>query len=332
MTELRTTPTPSIDPSLLLSFCPETSFAPGEVLRRKGQYYVDMYLLTEGEVEVALEPGSSTSPLIRARRGDPIGEIGFLTGVRATATVTARTPTRALAITDISWQNLEREHPGQAVELYRALAEVAEGRTSYNLQFTTENATAKRDAELDVVLCRSEQQLSEAQRIRYEIYCEELGRVSPFADHDRRIIADDLDRDGHVLLALEKGTPIATLRMNMARSGPLGPLEELYGMEQSPHHPAATGVCTKFIVKKQYRLGQVSFRLMATAIELAQQCEIKHCFIDCIPSLLPFYASLGFAKAGPAFLHRENGRSIPLMLDIERYARRITRLTGFVLR
>lgn len=332
MTDLRTSPAPSIDPSLLLAYCPETSFAPGDILRRKGQFYLDMFLLTDGEVEVALEPEVRGAPLIRARCGDPIGEIGFLTGVRATATVTAKSPAKALNITDASWRELERQHPEKAVELYRTLAGVAEGRKSYNLQFSVEDAGAKRDCETDVVLCRTPELMHEAQRIRYDIYCDELGRTSPFADHDKRTISDDLDQNGYVLLALEKGTPIATLRMNMARSGPLGPLEQLYGMETSPHHPQATGVCTKFIVKKSYRLGQVSFRLMATAIELAQQFEIKHCYIDCIPLLQPFYTSLGFAQAGPAFLHRENGRSIPLMLDIARYAKRITRLTGFVLR
>jgi predicted GNAT family N-acyltransferase len=120
--------------------------------------------------------------------------------------------------------------------------------------------------------------------------------------------------------------------MNMRRDGPLGLLEDLYGMAQSPYHPEGTAICTKFIVKKSHRLRQFCFRLMSTAIEMAQRYAIKHCYIDCIPELRPFYATLGFAQSGPAFLHRENGRSYPLMLDIDRYARRIARLSGFVLR
>ena len=51
---------------------------------------------------------------------------------------------------------------------------------------------------------------------------------------------------------------------------------------------------------------------MSTAVEMAQRYAIKHCYIDCIPELRPFYATLGFAQSGPAFLHRENGRSYPL--------------------
>jgi predicted GNAT family N-acyltransferase len=103
-------------------------------------------------------------------------------------------------------------------------------------------------------------------------------------------------------------------------------------MVQSPYHPEGTAICTKFIVKKSHRLGQFCFHLMSTAVEMAQRYAIKHCYIDCIPELRPFYATLGFAQSGPAFLHRENGRSYPLMLDIDRYARRIARLSGFVRR
>lgn len=182
------------------------------------------------------------------------------------------------------------------------------------------------------MLCQTEELLREAQRIRYEIYCEELGRTSPHADPETRVIADDLDGTGHVLLALDHDIPIATLRLNMARDGPLGLLEELYGMAQSQHHPQHTGVCTKFIVKKSHRLGQSAFRLMSTAVEMAQRYAVRQCFMDCVPELRPFYLSLGFTLAGPAFLHRENGRSYPLVLDIDRYAKRIMRLSGFALR
>ena len=80
------------------------------------------------------------------------------------------------------------------------------------------------------------------------------------------------------------------------------------------------------------RLGLVLVCLMSTAVEMAQRYAIKQCYIDCIPELRPFYATLGFTQSGPAFLHRENGRSYPLMLDIDRYARRIARLSGFVMR
>lgn len=323
---------PFMDPEPLKAYCREVSFPAGAALRTKGLLSVDMYLLTDGEVEVSIERKLAPSLRIAARRGAPIGEIGFLTGVPATATVTARTDARALYIDNGAWRELERLQPDLTIELYRRLAEVADGRQSHNLLFLADEAPAEGTATAEIVLCQTPELLHAAQQIRYQIYCGELGRTSPFADAGKGIIADDLDETGHVLLALDNGVPVATLRMNMSRDGPLGLLEDLYGMAQSPYHPEGTAICTKFIVKKSHRLGQFCFRLMSTAVAMAQRYAIKHCYIDCIPELRPFYATLGFAQSGPAFLHRENGRSYPLMLDIDRYATRIARLSGFVLR
>jgi CRP-like cAMP-binding protein len=320
-----------IDPSLVREFCDEVVLAPGETLRTKGLLYATMYLLTAGEAEVAFDKTGKSAATITVGPGSPIGEISFITGVPATATVTAKTPTRAILITANAWREFEKKYPSTAVDLYRRLADVADGRLSHNVVFLGDETASQRKSSIEVVLCRSPQQLLEAQRIRYEVYCGELGRTSPYADHDKRTIADDLDGFGHVLLAIDNGAPVATLRVNATREGPLGALEELYGMASSPHHPQDTAISTKFIVKKDYRLGQASFHLMATALEFSQRFKIKHSFIDCVPHLLPFYRTLGFTQSAPAFLHRENGHSIPLMLDVERYAKRIARLTGFVL-
>jgi len=319
-----------LDPDLLAGFCKEVKFAAGERLRVKGLLSVDMYLLTDGEVDVSLDNGGEAR--FTAGRGSPIGEIGFLTGVPATATVTAKSGVSALYIDKTVWRTFEQRMPTLAVAFYRQLAEIAEGRQSHNLLLLENTGELKPGRAMEIFLCRRPDQLFEAQRIRYEIYCEELGRTSPNADPVRRIIADDLDVTGHVLLALENDAPIATMRLNMSRDGGLGLLEDLYGMRHSAHHPQHTGICTKFIVKSEHRHSQVAFKLMATAIEMAQRYEIKDCFMDCIPQLMPSFVSLGFVQSAPAFLHHENGRSHPMHLDVDRYARRMFRLAAVMLK
>jgi predicted GNAT family N-acyltransferase len=321
-----------IDPEEIGGLCKEVCFASGDVLRRKGLHYNNMYLLTDGEVEITLEKKGTDPTVLTRQRGSPIGEISYLTGRPATAHVKASTSAKALVIDDGVWAMLERDHSELAATLYRQLAEVSDGRQSFNLLFHADASGAPPEAGIEVRLCRNAQMLREAQRIRYEVYCEELGRTSPFADVENRIIVDDLDTFAHVLIALQGEEPVGTMRLNRAREGSLGPLVELYGMQKSLHHPDATSVCTKFIVRKAHRYSQASFKLMATSMDFGMRNKVKDCFIDCIPQLLPFYMSMGFRQSAPAFLHRENGRSIPLMLDIERYAPRINRLTGFVLR
>src|SRR5262245_36827776 len=113
-------------------------------------------------------------------------------------------------------------------------------------------ARAKSQA-VEVHLCRSKEMLERAKRLRYEVYCEELGRQSPYADHDKKVVTDHLDDTGHVFIAVEAGETIGTLRGNASADTELGAMEELYGMRRSPHHPEATSICTKFIVRKSKR-------------------------------------------------------------------------------
>jgi CRP-like cAMP-binding protein len=216
-----------IDGQWLDSICRTVPFEPGDVLRRKGAALRDMYWLTEGRVNVDLETGAA--PPIERTPGSPIGEVAFLSGRPATATVTARTAASALFIDDPTFARLAREQPILTAELLRHLAEVAEERTSSNLTFVSTPASYAKRPLIDVYLCRSQAMLASAQRLRYDVYCQELGRTSPYADHDKRVITDHLDESGHVFIAVEAGETIGTLRGNVPSEGSLGVLDELYG-------------------------------------------------------------------------------------------------------
>ncbi|MET1045445.1 MAG: cyclic nucleotide-binding domain-containing protein, partial [Hyphomicrobium sp.] len=90
----------TLNPDELKAICSEITFGTGDSLLRKGQHYNNMYLLTDGEVEITLEKKGKASTTLTRQRGAPIGEISFLTGRPATANVSARTTTRALVIDD----------------------------------------------------------------------------------------------------------------------------------------------------------------------------------------------------------------------------------------
>jgi CRP-like cAMP-binding protein len=312
-----------IDAHSLRPFCRSVRFAAGDVLRRQGQHYPDMYVMTDGAVDVDRATRGITTRVTRSGNGCPIGEIGFLRGCAATATVTARTAIDALIIDDAILSRLEREQPALTAQLLRRLAEIAEDRTSDNLTFVSGAFVQPRTQLIDVYLCRNEDMLRSAQRLRYDVYCRELGRDSPYADHDRKIITDDLDRFGHTFVAVEAGETIGTLRTNLSFEGPLGVLEELYGMRRSPHHPGATAICTKFIVKKAKRGSLAAHRLISAVVRFGRRDDIKECYIDCVPDLLRFYEGLGFTVCGPKFFHRENGPSHPMVLDLEKHGKRL---------
>jgi CRP-like cAMP-binding protein len=316
-----------IGSSALRSICREVRFEPGAVLRVAGRHYRDMFLITSGRLDVALGQRGAAKP-VQAGPGSAIGEIGFLRGTAAVATVTTTTSTDALVIDDAAMARLEHEQPAMTAQLLRHLAEVAEERTSFNLVQTSPLRAYRSGATIEVHLCRNGEMLERAQRLRYQVYCDELGRKSPYADHDRRIIADYLDATGNTFIAAIGGEAIGTLRSNIAADGGLGIVEELYGMNKSRSHPDATAICTKFIVRKSNRGGPASFKLIAAMVRFGIQRRIRECYIDCIPALLPYYKAIGFSITGERFLHPENGPSHPMMLDLEKHAGNLSREIG----
>jgi predicted GNAT family N-acyltransferase len=164
--------------------------------------------------------------------------------------------------------------------------------------------------------------LERAQRLRYEVYCLELARQSPHADHDSKTIKDDLDAFGHTFVAIEDGETIGTLRTNFSTEGPLGAFEQLYGMSASKHHPDRTAICTKFIVKKSKRGSLAFYKLVVAWLDYIMTRGALECYIDCTPNLVPFYERFGFARAvGAPFCHHENGLSFPMMLNLAQHGR-----------
>jgi N-acyl-L-homoserine lactone synthetase len=286
-----------------------------------------MYLITHGCVDVDPEV-SHGAKLMLSDAGSPIGEIGFLRGCSATATVTAREATGALVVDDATLARLEREQPALTAQLLHHLARTADERTSYNLTWSATPTPGAKSRPIDVYLCRNSDMLESAQRLRYEVYCQELGRRSPHADHDRKIITDRLDDGGHVFVAVEAGETIGTLRANLSFEGSLGILEELYGMRVSPHHPAATSICTKFIVKKSKRGSPASIKLISAVVQYGMRNGIKECYIDCIPALLPYYKAIGFTVTRQKFFHVENGPSHPMLLDLTKHGQRLSKEGG----
>lgn len=314
---------PSINVASLQPFCRAMRFAPGDILRHKGQHYVDAYLIVAGSVSVDRKT-KRLPEVVVTEAGSPIGEIGFLHGAPATATVTARTATSVLVLDASILARLEQQQPELAAHLLRQLAIVADERTSKNLVLDSTAKAFAPETDIRVLLCQSSKMLESAQRLRYKVYCEELHRRSPFADHEKKIIADDLDKTGHTFVALKKGETVGTGRLNLSSEGSVGTLEELYGMRESNYYPQGTGIVTKFIVSKLHRGGPTSIKLIAAFARFGVRNSIKEVFIDSVPALLPYYKAIGFKPGSEPFLHQENGLSHPLVLDLVKHGKRLS--------
>jgi len=222
---------------------------------------------------------------------------------------------------------MEKQAPETAATFLQRLAGIAEERSNANLTLIWERELPTRSG-ADVMLCRTPDMVAAAQRLRYAVYVEELKYETVHADHARKVLADPLDDTAHILVAMEGGEVVGTLRANHAGDSELGALADLYGMRASLHFPHAALVATKFVIAPDRRGTSLALKLIAALTQLGLRQNVRECFIDSIPDLVPYYRALGFDVAGPAFFHRENGPSLPMKVDLGVYGERLIRDPG----
>ena len=314
-------------PAFLPRFCRQVTFRAGEILRREGEYYKDIYLIAQGLLESHAQRGVGARPLSLAP-GEVVGEMGLLRGVCAAATIIAKTDGVALVIDDGTILKIEAADRKLAVEFCRYLAKKVAIPNETKPEVPSLLTGSPGSSNIDVFLCHDDALLLDVMKLRYHTCCEEFGRQSPDADHAKGILRDKFDDFGHVFAAVENGELIGTLRMNLAREGSLGMFEDLYGMGASKNHPDRTAICTKFTVKKSKR-GTPAFLLLCTeGLRFAMNRNIVECFIGCEPHLASIYAMLGFKRVADRFYHYDFGPQDPMVLDLTVYGKRLCGLAG----
>jgi CRP/FNR family cyclic AMP-dependent transcriptional regulator len=104
------------------------SFAAGEVLIEEGEPIQSIFLIRSGSVEVSRMMRGKRVVLAQCGEGEIFGEIGFLDGEPATATVTAVEPVTALEINRIRMSVYLRMDDQIAKTFYRCLCHVLASR------------------------------------------------------------------------------------------------------------------------------------------------------------------------------------------------------------
>ena len=108
------------DLSHVAGWVTEKRFADGDVLIEEGALPTDVYLIESGTVDVTHEEQliASLGP------GDVVGEIALLDPQRRTATVTATSTVRTVALSVSDFASMDEEMP----EITKQLREIAERR------------------------------------------------------------------------------------------------------------------------------------------------------------------------------------------------------------
>lgn len=170
------------------------------------------------------------------------------------------------------------------------------------------------DAPIVTSLAVTPEEREEVFRFRYSIYCEQQGRLTDVADHQRRTIEDEDDERSSILVARQEGRIVGTLRATWGTEGFSPELVAECGIAAflEAGDPAKTVVLGRFLIDPALRGGLASSLLI---LELAQLCierRIEVLLCDSEPHLLGYYRSLGFRPHGRLYT-QGTGLVVPLV-------------------
>jgi hypothetical protein len=168
-------------------------------------------------------------------------------------------------------------------------------------------------------LITNREDLEEVYRFRYTVYVQAMGRESRYAEHEARQLRHPLDATGINIAALDGPSIIGVIRNNFGVDGSFGQFWDFYGIGHCDYeHPRQTSITSGLMVATTRRGGFLGARLAIAAYEDGLSRGIRWNFIDCIPSLAPFYLAFGWVEHLPEATHPEYfNRVRRLRLDLE---------------
>lgn len=133
--------------------------------------------------------------------------------------------------------------------------------------------------------------------LRYQVYVQELGRYKDIADHDQKMLIEDIDENSRLFYAVMDGKPVAGMRQTWGGDAAFTRRHiDQYQLEPFLERAEAQDLLIgeRLHVLPDYRGTDVLFRMFTTALNFVKEKNIELVFGDCEPHLLNLYMSLGF--------------------------------------
>lgn len=136
-------------------------------------------------------------------------------------------------------------------------------------------------------------------RLRYDVYIAEQGKPYPDADHENRLLTDELDAEGAIIVATAPdGTVIATVRANwfdeVATRSMYAATFDIGRFSEVPY--AAMAVCTRLAAHNEHRHSIARARVFELIYEVGLDRGTRLAFASCARPLLRMFRSYGFRE------------------------------------
>ena len=135
-------------------------------------------------------------------------------------------------------------------------------------------------------------------RLRYEVYIAEQRKPYPEANHEDRILTDELDAEGEIVIVKDKGEVLGTVRTNSLAS-PLAHAKycEVLGIQELPDmNLSRSVVSSRLATNAGHRRAVVRSMLFEKIYEHQLTRGTRHCFAVCAPPLVRMFRRYGFRE------------------------------------
>lgn len=168
-------------------------------------------------------------------------------------------------------------------------------------------------------LTDSDEDRQKVYAFRYGVYVEEMGKRLGYADHDKRLLYDELDENADLFMAEIEGNVIATARLNQAAHTDFGEYwRDVYKLDAWQDIPLAQiSMSSRLMVDAEWRGSSVVGSLLLELFRHSREQGIRFNFLNCAPSLLEFYEQLGYRRYTDGFEDTDVGYRVPLVSMID---------------
>lgn len=156
-------------------------------------------------------------------------------------------------------------------------------------------------------------------RLWYQIYFEEMGRNSLYANHDLKQICDDMEKNSIIILAKDGNNLVGTSRIHIYpdNASEIPYYEDLYKLENFFNEKfEKIAIVTRYMVDKVYRKLGLGFSLALATVNYCIKNNIRWIIMDCSPNLYDYFEKIGFSEYLGILHHKEYGEVKIMYFDV----------------
>ena len=148
---------------------------------------------------------------------------------------------------------------------------------------------------------QSEQERDRVYGFRYRTLVERQGGSSVHADHEKKVIKDDLDDSAFHLFLMAKGGVVASVRVNSAALSqfPEKLVKQFQFDKFSEFGSGALSMTSRLFMAGGSMQSKMAAVLMGAAYKIVRNKGNRFDFASCPPSMVGLYEMLGYRRMAP---------------------------------